>query len=243
MTFSTIQPAERFSRVSPPIRSNPIPSGDGQINRSALICVAYVLTLDWDQRSLDPLYTSFHLSAEWRERMERSWRGHWFWPANQLDYCKNKEAGREVTAVGAFITFCVPFSCISFSLLSDSFGYFHSLKINKTSDLINVDPVTTFRKYNTLSEQRYFPIRCFIYRRKPRSLSDTHCLRLSKQALVLIPICWKFPNVLFYRVWFGRVGCRTIHDSLKNKQPGEDRRGIIWETCAAKETTADFKQI
>lgn len=69
---STIQPAMHFSPLLSSAHGNTIRSGDGQINRNTLICVAHVPKLDWGRTP----YTPFHLSAEWREGMERSRRGH-----------------------------------------------------------------------------------------------------------------------------------------------------------------------
>lgn len=62
----------RFSPLLSSAHGNPIRSGDGQINRNTLICVAHVLKLDWDRTPCTP----FHLSEEWQEGMERSRRGN-----------------------------------------------------------------------------------------------------------------------------------------------------------------------
>lgn len=78
---STIQPAVHFIPLPSSAQSNPIPSGDGQRDGNTLICVAYVLTAGAGRLRRGPPTASLHLSAEWRERMERSrggeQRGQW----------------------------------------------------------------------------------------------------------------------------------------------------------------------
>lgn len=93
---------------SPVVGSNPIPSGDGRINTSLVICVAYVLTLDRDQQSLGPSRSDHPpaaLHSTWVPSEARGWgeimKRTLVWPLNQLDDCKSKEAGQGVRAVGA----------------------------------------------------------------------------------------------------------------------------------------------
>lgn len=100
------------------------------------------------------------------------------WPVNQLGYCKNNEAGREVTAVRVVPTclypVCTPFTCVM-GLLLGLFCEFRWLKISfwargiqectrfpsthsRAASLINEHMVKTFRKYT-----RFFSKQIFLY--------------------------------------------------------------------------------
>lgn len=71
---------QSVSAVFPPVvGSNPIPSGDGRINTSLVICVAYVLTLDRDQLSVGPSRSDQPppaLHSTWVPSEARGWGDH-----------------------------------------------------------------------------------------------------------------------------------------------------------------------
>lgn len=109
-------------------------------------------------------------------------------PANQLGYCKNNLAGREVTAVRVDAIVCIlsaplhldygfvvwfVLSVLAIRHLTLRLGQEYTLTTSRAASLINEQMVMTFRKYNRLFSKQFSYILPHLLLNSQRCLSGT----------------------------------------------------------------------
>lgn len=239
-----------FSPLLSSAHGNPIRSGDGQINSNTLICVAHVPKLDWDRTP----YTPFHLSAEWREGMERSRRGHQC--SQWINSATVKTRRAETSQLSEL--FLPSASCLHAAQLHYGFFFVRLVwvvkhvvldsrnlvtqQIDFTSQDRAVCLINTFRTFTRpFLKQLFLYALLLLVKLLNKVYVAPNIFAFKRRTHFVIQICWNFPNVLFYPVWVGCLSYSDIYDSVKTKQPQRTVQGIIWETSTVKETKADFK--